>query len=142
VTTPLVTVSRGRPVVVVLDDLHWADAASIRLLEFVARHAWFERLLLVGCYRDVEVEAPGHPLGSLLAPPARQGHRGAVDRAGGARRLGDASERARKAVSERIRDTLRRLDRRHPTLARHLRASVSTGTTCRYQPSANTSWTR
>jgi predicted ATPase len=68
VTTLLVTLSRGRPVVVVLDDLHWADAASIRLLEFVARHAWFERLLLVGCYRDVEVEAPGHPLGSLLAP--------------------------------------------------------------------------
>jgi hypothetical protein len=68
VTTLLVTVSRGRPLVVVLDDLHWADAPSIRLLEFVVRHAWFERLLLVGCYRDVEVEAPGHPLGSLLAP--------------------------------------------------------------------------
>jgi hypothetical protein len=60
---------------------------------------------------------------------------------GRSRRLGGASERARKAVSERIRDTLRRLDRRHPTLARHLRASVSTGTTCRYQPSTNTSWT-
>ena len=68
VTTLLVTVSRARPLVVVLDDLHWADAASIRLLEFVARHAWFERLLLVGCYRDVEVEAAGHRLGPLLSP--------------------------------------------------------------------------
>jgi hypothetical protein len=59
---------------------------------------------------------------------------------GRSRRLGDASERARKAVSERIRDTLRRLDRRHPPLARHLRASVSTGTTCRYQPPTDTTW--
>ncbi|MFF5264693.1 ATP-binding protein [Actinomadura viridis] len=62
VTTALVAASQARPVVVVLDDLHWADAASIRLLEFAARHTWFERLLLVGTYRDVEVEAAGHPL--------------------------------------------------------------------------------
>jgi predicted ATPase len=68
VTTLLVAAARGRPVVVALDDLHWADAASIRLLEFVARHTWFERVLLVGSYRDVEVEAAGHPLGSLFPP--------------------------------------------------------------------------
>ncbi|WP_084963084.1 AAA family ATPase [Thermoactinospora rubra] len=56
VTTALVTVSQRRPVMVVLDDLHWADPASLRLLEFVAQHAWFERLLLVGAYRDAEAE--------------------------------------------------------------------------------------
>ena len=43
--------------VVVLDDLHWADPASLRLLEFAAQHTWFERLLLIGTYRDVEVGA-------------------------------------------------------------------------------------
>ncbi|MFH9213342.1 ATP-binding protein [Streptomyces globisporus] len=68
VTTALVTVSQSRPLVVVLNDLHSADPASLRLLEFAAQHAWFERLLLIGTYRDVEVEAPGHPLQQLILP--------------------------------------------------------------------------
>ncbi|MFD1151556.1 ATP-binding protein, partial [Saccharothrix hoggarensis] len=68
VTTALVTVSHHRPVVVVLEDLHWADPASLRLLEFAARHTWFERLLLVGTYRDNEVDADEHPLRPLLTP--------------------------------------------------------------------------
>jgi tetratricopeptide (TPR) repeat protein len=68
VTTALVSVSQSRPVVVVLDDLHWADAASLKLLEFAAQHTWFERLLLVGTYRDVEVESTAHPLRPLLTP--------------------------------------------------------------------------
>ncbi|UBU18133.1 ATP-binding protein [Nonomuraea gerenzanensis] len=61
VTGLLVTASRERPVVVVLEDLHWADAASLRLLEFVVRHAWFERLLVIGTYRDAEVDGPLSP---------------------------------------------------------------------------------
>jgi AAA ATPase domain len=68
VTTLLVTVSRSRPVVVVLEDLHWADPASVKLLDFVVRHSWFERLLVVGTYRDDEVEAADHPLAALIAP--------------------------------------------------------------------------
>ncbi|MEU4544594.1 AAA family ATPase [Nonomuraea dietziae] len=70
VTTALVTLSQSRPVVVVLDDLHWADSASLKLLEFAAQHTWFERLLLIGTYRDVEVEQGEHPLGPLLSPLA------------------------------------------------------------------------
>jgi hypothetical protein len=66
VTSALVAVAQLRPVVVVLDDLHWADPASLRLLEFAAQHTWFERLLLVGTYRDVEVEPGEHPLAPLL----------------------------------------------------------------------------
>jgi len=68
VTSALVAVSQRRPVVVVLDDLHWADPSSVRLLEFVAQHTWYERLLLVGTYRDVEVEAADHPLAPLMLP--------------------------------------------------------------------------
>ncbi len=68
VTTALVSVAQSRPVVVVIDDLHWADTASLKLLEFAAQHTWFERLLLVGTYRDVEAEAPGHPLAPLIMP--------------------------------------------------------------------------
>ncbi|MFM9368832.1 ATP-binding protein [Streptomyces sp. Da 82-17] len=68
VTTALVAVSHDQPVVVVLDDLHWADAASLKLLEFAAGHAWFERLLLVGTYRDAEVDAEDHPLRGQILP--------------------------------------------------------------------------
>ncbi|MEV6910158.1 AAA family ATPase [Amycolatopsis sp. NPDC051071] len=68
VTSALVAASQERPVVVVLDDLHWADTASLRLLEFAAQHTWFERLLLIGTYRDVEVETADHPLRSLMLP--------------------------------------------------------------------------
>jgi tetratricopeptide (TPR) repeat protein len=68
VTTALVSVSQGRPVVVVLDDLHWADTASLKLLEFAAQHTWFERVLLIGTYRDAEVEAADHPLRPLVLP--------------------------------------------------------------------------
>jgi AAA ATPase-like protein len=68
VTSALVAVSQRRPVLVVVDDLHWADPSSVRLLEFVAQHTWFERLLLVATYRDVEVEATDHPLAPLMLP--------------------------------------------------------------------------
>ncbi|WNM40865.1 AAA family ATPase [Micromonospora halotolerans] len=68
VTTALVAVAQHRPVVVVLDDLHWADPASMRLLQFATQHTWFERLLLVGTYRDAEVESGEHRLRPLLLP--------------------------------------------------------------------------
>ncbi|MFG1712027.1 ATP-binding protein [Micromonospora sp. NPDC049203] len=68
VTAALVAVAQHRPVAVVLDDLHWADPASLRLLRFVTQHAWFERLLLIGTYRDAEVESGEHPLRGLLLP--------------------------------------------------------------------------
>ncbi|GAA2875053.1 AAA family ATPase [Nonomuraea rubra] len=68
VTSALVAVSQRRPVLVVIDDLHAADPASLRLLEFAARQTWFERLLLIGTYRDTEVEPVDHPLRDLLSP--------------------------------------------------------------------------
>ncbi|WP_029900170.1 ATP-binding protein [Nocardia brasiliensis] len=60
--------------------------------------------------------------------------------AGRTRHLGDDAERARKTVSARVRDTLRRIDRIHPELAEHLRATVSLGLVCRYQPQRDISW--
>jgi hypothetical protein len=60
--------------------------------------------------------------------------------AGRARRLGDQDERARKAVTARIRDVIGRMERVHPPLAAHLRASVTTGTRCCYSPPAPASW--
>ncbi len=59
---------------------------------------------------------------------------------GRARQTGSDAERARKAVSGRIAETLRRLERQHPALARHLRHAVRTGTYCSYQPEHPVSW--
>jgi hypothetical protein len=56
------------------------------------------------------------------------------------RRLGDEAEKMRKTVTARIRDSLRRLDERHPGLAAHLRASVRTGAHCSYAPAEPVSW--
>ena len=55
---------------------------------------------------------------------------------GRARRLGDRTERARKTVGARIRDALRRIERAHPALGDHLRATVTTGTSCVYSTGA------
>ncbi|PRX68635.1 putative ATPase [Nonomuraea fuscirosea] len=49
---------------VVLDDLHWADEASLRLLVYLARGAAAARLAVLAIYRDTEI---GEPLRRTLA---------------------------------------------------------------------------
>ena len=44
------------PLVVLLDDLHWADESSLLLLEHLAQHVPTQRTLIIGTYRDVESE--------------------------------------------------------------------------------------
>ena len=61
-----------RPLVVILDDLHWADVSSLRLLVFLARQLHDAAALVIGTYRDVEVTAGDHPARSLLAELAGQ----------------------------------------------------------------------
>jgi hypothetical protein len=45
-------------------------------------------------------------------------------------------------VSARVRDAVRRIEERHPSLGAHLAASVVTGSSCRYQPSVPIVWER
>jgi DNA-binding SARP family transcriptional activator len=71
ITSFLKRASGTQPLVVVLDDLHWADEGSLRLLEFVAREVADARLLLVGTYRDVELSRR-HPLSRTLAELNRE----------------------------------------------------------------------
>lgn len=59
---------------------------------------------------------------------------------GRARRHTDSVERARSAVTQRIRTTIKRLRAVHPPLAAHLGASVQTGTYCCYRPERPTTW--
>jgi DNA-binding CsgD family transcriptional regulator len=55
----LVAVGRERPLLVVLDDLHWADTGSLTLLEHLARSAGDAPLLVVATYREDELDAAG-----------------------------------------------------------------------------------
>jgi hypothetical protein len=64
----------------------------------------------------------------------------AVGLGGRARLLGSGSERARKAVTARIRNSLRRMARSHPQLAAHLSASITTGSSCSYVPDEAVTW--
>jgi class 3 adenylate cyclase len=61
----LASASSSRPLVIVLDDLHWADEPSLLLLKFLARALGGSRLLLIGTYRDVEL-GRHHPLSRVL----------------------------------------------------------------------------
>jgi DNA-binding winged helix-turn-helix (wHTH) protein len=50
VTTALQTASRERPLVVFLDDLHWADEPTLLLFQFLAREVRNARVLLLSCW--------------------------------------------------------------------------------------------
>ena len=60
-----------QPLMLVLDDLHAADAPSILLLRFVARELEDARVLVLGAYRDVELDRD-HPLTVALAELSRE----------------------------------------------------------------------
>ena len=60
------------PQVLVLDDLHWSDPSTLRLVGFLVKQLRTSRVLLVGSYRDTDV-TPGHPLLELLAEPGTSG---------------------------------------------------------------------
>ncbi|HEY9596601.1 MAG TPA: serine/threonine-protein kinase PknK, partial [Cyanophyceae cyanobacterium] len=51
---------RSHPLVIFLDDLQWADSASLRLIELMITDSYLNHLLLIGAYRDNEVSA-NHP---------------------------------------------------------------------------------
>jgi PAS domain S-box-containing protein len=57
---------REHPLVVFLDDLQWADRATLNLLEPLLVAPEIESLLLIGAYRDNEVD-PAHPLSRVIA---------------------------------------------------------------------------
>jgi predicted ATPase len=62
--------SSSAPLVVVLDDLHWADRSSIDLLRFLAHRPEAGALMLVGAYRPDELEAGIHATLTDLATSA------------------------------------------------------------------------
>jgi len=72
VTSLLLETSRAAPLVLILDDLHWADRPSLLLLQFLAREMQAAHLLVVATARDLDERA--HPsldeaLGALRREP-------------------------------------------------------------------------
>jgi class 3 adenylate cyclase len=61
---------RSRTLLIVLDNLHWADAPSLRLLEFLAPELADSRMLLIGTYRATELSRR-HPLSNALGGLSR-----------------------------------------------------------------------
>jgi tetratricopeptide (TPR) repeat protein len=71
ITRFLKNASGHQPLFLVLDDLHWADEPSLQLLRFLARELEDSCVMVVGCYRDVELSRQ-HPLSETLAHLARE----------------------------------------------------------------------
>ena len=65
---------------------------------------------------------------------------GALGLGGRSRKLGSAAERARSAVTWRIRSAIRKITVVHPRLGRHLENAVRTGVFCVYQPETSIDW--
>ncbi|MBN1484736.1 MAG: AAA family ATPase, partial [Chloroflexia bacterium] len=57
--------TQERPWLLILDDLHWADPASIDLLHYLARHLQHMALLIVGTYSEPDLQRD-HPLLATL----------------------------------------------------------------------------
>lgn len=64
-------VAAKQPTLIFVDDLHWSDPASIKLLSHLAREVREMRVMIVGAYRPSDIAVEDHPLRSLIAELVR-----------------------------------------------------------------------
>ena len=57
----------ARPLVLVLEDVHWSDRATLEWLAYVVRRRDPARLLILGTYRPADVPVHAHPLRAMVA---------------------------------------------------------------------------
>lgn len=72
VTQLLLNTAGQRPLLLVLEDLHWADASSVILLQLLAGAIPHAAIMVIGTYRERELVA-SHPLRAQLADFVRRG---------------------------------------------------------------------
>jgi DNA-binding CsgD family transcriptional regulator/tetratricopeptide (TPR) repeat protein len=89
-----------RPLILLLEDVHWADPASLDLLRFLARRLHDMRLLAIVTYRSEEV-AQQHPLAPLLPLLVREARAARLD----LRPLSEAAVRTLVADHYHLADT-------------------------------------
>jgi predicted ATPase len=61
-TEAIEVLTARRPIIIVLEDLHWSDSSTLEVVAYLAQRQGPARLLLIGTYRPAEVLASGHPL--------------------------------------------------------------------------------
>ncbi|HSC07810.1 MAG TPA: AAA family ATPase [Steroidobacteraceae bacterium] len=54
--------TENRPLLLVTEDLHWSDSATVQLMDYLARRRSSARLLWLGSFRVTEIIASDHPL--------------------------------------------------------------------------------
>jgi AAA ATPase domain len=131
---PAVTLATGQPPTTGADPLLDTTALSayrarLRRLDVELADAEHDNDLHRAERLHDERDALLHELCQAIAPGGRP------------RRLGSESERARKAVTGRIHDSIAHIAQVHPALAAHLGSAISTGTACRYEPGTPVHWT-
>ncbi len=120
------------------------EGHSGTLLDATARSAYRRRLAeldddLADAHHDHDIGRIHHLDAQRSALIAELGR--AAGLAGRVRPLGTSTtERARKAVTARLRDAIHRIEAVLPGLGAHLDRSVLTGTTCRYDPAEPLTW--
>jgi hypothetical protein len=119
------------------------DSSTGEVIDAAARRAYETRI------RDLQEEVDDAELANDLARAERAQAEldalvdhltAALGRGGRTRRGAATAERARSAVTQRLRSTMRQLADAHPELGRHLRASITTGLYCSYTPPDDTIW--
>jgi hypothetical protein len=119
------------------------DTGADEVLDAQARAAYKQRL--ADLQEEIDTAEADHDDGRAAKYRAERetlvaGLAAAYGLGGRVRRLADPAERARSAVTARIRDALKRVERAHPALGRHLHESISTGRSCGYEPAAAVRW--
>jgi eukaryotic-like serine/threonine-protein kinase len=71
VSSFLANAALAHPIVLVLDDLHFADVPTLRLLQHLTRHLDSSRLLVIGTYQEVALHGR-HPLAQVLVELRRE----------------------------------------------------------------------
>jgi predicted ATPase len=123
-------------------DLH-AEADTGEVLDAAARAQYRARLIELD--GDItEADTANDPERASRARIERDflvsELRAAVGLGGRPRRGQDPAERARKAVTWRVRESINQIAGGHPALGHHLRRSVRTGSICAYEPDQPTEW--
>jgi len=73
IVTFLKSAGQSQPLILVLDNLHWADTSSLLLLEFMSQELGQAQILTIGTYRDTEVSRE-HPLYRTLGELTKGPH--------------------------------------------------------------------
>lgn len=118
----LLAVAEQRPLVILLDDLHAADAPTLRLLDFVARHLPASAVLVLALYQEI----PPTEAGTLLADLSRNTQRvplSGLDKGA----VADLLTRRAEADADRIAERIHALTDGNPFFAGELVRLVLSG---------------